>query len=45
MSEGVHSKKGGYACLDPSEEFGRRERESVKQDYDRGGSWKHGKVP
>jgi len=22
MSEGVHSRKGGYACPGPSEEFG-----------------------
>ena len=22
MTEGVHSRKGGYACLSPSEEFG-----------------------
>jgi len=30
MSEGVHSRKDGYAGLDPSEEFGWRTRESVK---------------
>jgi len=35
MTEGVHSRKGGYACLGPSEEFGWRAKESVKQDYER----------
>jgi len=34
MNEGVHSKKGGYACPGLSEEFGWRVRESVKQDYE-----------
>jgi len=35
MSEGVHRRKGRYACPGPSEEFGLRARESVKQDYKR----------
>jgi len=35
MSEGVHSRIGGYAGLGPSMEFKWRARESVKQDYER----------
>jgi len=35
MSEGVHSRKDGYAYPGLSKEFGWRARESVKQDYER----------
>ena len=35
MSEGVHSRKGGYVCPGPSKEFGWRTRDSMKQNYER----------